>query len=188
MQERESIRLKKEAGAPWPWTEDPILREYKFTNVKREHDRTSRLLIEEFYKPNYNTPREQLLLNCAIARYFGTIEFMRAIGWQQDFKPSFLKKVARERMAKGERVYTGAYIVTSGNRSGPKEETVVDIFLSALWKRRSLLVYQKLTGGSTPPRLSGRGTSRRLLCAGSSRRRPRHRAVCGEAGACRGAP
>ena len=59
MREREAIRLRRLEGAPPPWTEDPILREFSFTNIKREHDKTSRLLIEEF------PPRSRL--NRAIA-------------------------------------------------------------------------------------------------------------------------
>src|SRR5258708_4211053 len=107
MRERESIRLKKLAGEPWPWTKDKILQTYSFTNVKREHDRTSQLLIQEFYKPNFLAPREQIILNCAIARNFGTIEFMREIGWQNKFNPTLLKKVARARLQQGKKVFTG---------------------------------------------------------------------------------
>jgi len=36
--ERHRIFLKKEAGEPRPWTEDPVLQEFKFTNVFRELD------------------------------------------------------------------------------------------------------------------------------------------------------
>lgn len=42
--ERESIRRKKELGDPWPWTKDPILQRYKFTNIWRQDDRTTRAL------------------------------------------------------------------------------------------------------------------------------------------------
>ena len=38
---REQIRLAKAAGAPWPWSDDDVLNRHKFTNVKREHDRTT---------------------------------------------------------------------------------------------------------------------------------------------------
>lgn len=141
MQERESIRLNREAGKPWPWTEDKILQQYKFTNVKREHDKTSRLLIQEFYKPNYDAPRAQILLNCAIARYFGTIEFMRAIGWQKTFNPEYLKARAAHRMGLDERVFTGAYIVPSGGNTGPKQNTIVDGFLTPMWKQREVLCH-----------------------------------------------
>ena len=36
--ERENIRLRKELGNPPPWTEDKILQEYHFCNIKREYD------------------------------------------------------------------------------------------------------------------------------------------------------
>ena len=135
MRERESIRLKKEAGEPWPWTKDKVLQTYSFTNVKRYHDKTSRLLIAEFYKPNFNAPREQLLLNCAIARYFGTIEFMRSLQWQTTFRPTYIKAMA----TRVPKVFTGAYIITSGGISGPKEDYVVDHVLAPLWKSRHML-------------------------------------------------
>ena len=35
-EERESIRRKKENGLPAPWTDDPILQEFKFCQVYRE--------------------------------------------------------------------------------------------------------------------------------------------------------
>ena len=39
MKERELIRLRKEDGEPFPWTDDPNLQTYKFTNVKRKLNR-----------------------------------------------------------------------------------------------------------------------------------------------------
>jgi hypothetical protein len=39
--ERERIRRKRLAGEPPPWTDDQILREWRFTNVHREHDKTT---------------------------------------------------------------------------------------------------------------------------------------------------
>jgi len=136
---REQIRLRKLAGDPWPWTDDKVMQVTKLTNVKRKDDRTSCLLIEEFYTPNFNAPREQILLNCAIARYFGTIEYMRAVGWQTTWDPNRLKKVARDRKKAGERVFTGAYIVPSIGRAGPKENTVVGQVLSRVWAKRAKL-------------------------------------------------
>jgi len=32
---------------PAPWTDDPILREYKFTNIERTLDRNTLLMIDE---------------------------------------------------------------------------------------------------------------------------------------------
>ena len=44
--ERESIRRKKEAGLPRPWTTDPILHAHHFCNVHRQDDRTTKELQE----------------------------------------------------------------------------------------------------------------------------------------------
>lgn len=139
MIKREKLRLAKAGGLPPPWTEDPILREYKFTNVKRYHDRTSALLIKEFYRPYRDDDPRLVLLNAGVARFFGTIEFMRAVGWQTSWEPAKLIKIAQERMSKGERVWTGAYIVR-GVEGGPKAVTVVRRNLSELWSHASNVV------------------------------------------------
>jgi hypothetical protein len=134
MGERERIRLRKEADLPYPWTDDSILRSYKFTNVRRQHDKTSRLLREEFYTPHYYNNPVDILMNCALFRYFGTIEFARAVGWQthENFDFEGIKETARVRLANRERVFTGAYVITNQGISAPKQEVVVDTFLKGL--------------------------------------------------------
>lgn len=46
IKERYRIHKRKDTGEPRPWTKDPILQQYKFTNVRREHDYQTRRLIE----------------------------------------------------------------------------------------------------------------------------------------------
>jgi hypothetical protein len=41
IKERETIRLLRASNFPWPWTEDPILQEFRFTNIHREDDKVS---------------------------------------------------------------------------------------------------------------------------------------------------
>ena len=43
---REDLRKKKESGAPSPWTQDPILNQYRFCNIRRRDDRVSRWLLK----------------------------------------------------------------------------------------------------------------------------------------------
>jgi hypothetical protein len=43
-EERERVRLLKEAGKPRPWTSDEILDRHKFTNIDRLHDRGTVML------------------------------------------------------------------------------------------------------------------------------------------------
>ena len=117
MRKREALRLKKEAGEPWPWTDDDILNTYKFTNVKREHDRTTRWMREHWTGPNEGRPPEEIIFNCALFRYFGTSEFAAALGWQTSWRPEELIALAKRRTLEGLRVFTGAYIIpTLGHR------------------------------------------------------------------------
>lgn len=134
MLEREAVRLRKESGQPRPWTDDPILQEYKFTNVRRHHDWTSAQLREHFYEPNFDAPQADILMNCALARYFGTFEFMEAIGWQtyDDFDFDAIEDCATNRLERRMRVFTGAYVITNQGISAPKQEVVVHYFLKDL--------------------------------------------------------
>jgi len=137
LNERESVRLRKEAGDFFPWTEDKILQTYKFTNVRRQHDKTSMMLRELFYKEHFNDNREAILLNCATFRYFGTYEFATEIGWTdwEDFTDVHwenVKETAADRLSNRERVFTGAYVITNQGISAPKQEVVVDYFRKSL--------------------------------------------------------
>lgn len=142
MRERELIRLRKESGQPMPWTKDKVLQEYKFTNVRREHDWTSRRLIEEFYDDHFVEDPKEILMNAALFRYFGTFEFAEAIGWQsyEDFDFEEIKRLAAERLSRKMRVFTGAYVITNQGISAPKQEVVVDYFLKALHKAAPILI------------------------------------------------
>jgi len=142
VEEREQIRLRKEADLPYPWTDDPILRDYKFTNVHRHHDRTSRELRTQFYDKHRGSSCKTLLMNAATFRYFGTYEFASALGWTEfrdmdDNHWEWVKELAEDRLANKERVFTGAYVITNQGISAPKQEVVVDYFLKALQKAAS---------------------------------------------------
>src|SRR5262245_23903606 len=138
MRERERIRLRKEAGAPPPWTKDPVMQETYLTNVKREHDRTT-VQLRSIYEAHKIAPPVQHLLNCAIYRYFGRHEFAQAVGWQETFNPSHINAVVEERQAQGLPVYTGAYMVhaTPGDRR-PKHVQVGG-FIGGVWRVRDEL-------------------------------------------------
>lgn len=130
---RETIRLKKAAGEAPPWTDDPILQTYSFTNVKRLHDKTTQQFYHLLYKDHQDDDPRLVLLNAALARYYGTPAFIEAIGgWQTDFDYKKIIDIARDRLANKQQVFTGAYIITSGGRVGPKEITVAG-FIRDLW-------------------------------------------------------
>ena len=140
LHERERIRLKKEAGEPRPWTKDKILHTFKFTNVLRSNDYTTKWLVQNWYQPNREAPLDIQLINCGIARYFGHTDFLGVLGFQKDWDPQRIKETAARHSAQGRTVFTGAYIITNGGLSGKKWDVVVDNYLSALWKNRQYIV------------------------------------------------
>src|SRR5690242_934398 len=87
MVERENIRLKKEAGEPRPWTTDKILSTYKFTNVRRINDWTTKQFSKMYAVALAMGPKlyesSTLLYNCGLFRYFGTVDFAKRIGVQK---------------------------------------------------------------------------------------------------------
>lgn len=139
IKERELIRLRKEAGFPWPWTKDKILQMYKFTHVHRCYDRTTDCLVKEFYNPNRDHAPAVILYNCGVFRWFGSIEFARVLGWQTSHHGTRMKRLAAKELKKDRKVFTGAYIITSGGVPGPKEDYVSDL-LGVFWRRIDILV------------------------------------------------
>ena len=139
MARREALRLRKESGASWPWSDDPILNEFKFTNVKREHDRTTRWMRRHWTGPNEERPGGEILFNCALFRCFGKVEFAEAVGWQTDWNPDTVAAVAADRLARRLPVFTGAYKISNNGIKLPKQEVVCHHFLTPFWRRREAL-------------------------------------------------
>jgi hypothetical protein len=55
------------------------------------------------------------------------------LGFQEDFNPKLIKELAKDRLASKERVFTGAYVITNQGIKAPKQDVVVDYFLTDLW-------------------------------------------------------
>lgn len=67
---RYMIHKRKDVqGLPAPWTKDPILQEFKFTNVRREHDRETKWVIKNIVN-NKEMSYDQKLMNLALYRMF----------------------------------------------------------------------------------------------------------------------
>ena len=84
LKSREQIRLAKAAGVPWPWSDDDVLNRHKFTNVKREHDRTTAWLRASWTAKHANADAATVLFNCGVFRTFGTVAFAKQTGWTAD--------------------------------------------------------------------------------------------------------
>jgi len=110
--EREATRIKKESGAPGPWTKDPVLSEFRFCNVFREDDKTTRWFRENVRDP-LRDERSVALMTLAF-RWFNRIEvgelllpMMRTGEWDS----AWAEKTLRPHVNAGGRTCTGAYMI-----------------------------------------------------------------------------
>lgn len=131
--ERESVRLKKEAGLPPPYTTDPVISRYRFCNVRRADDKVSRWLQAEWYTPNFGHPN--MLLACALARFVNKPETLAFVGFPKRWDPAAVKKKLRRWRDAGNTVFNAAYMVR-GNNGVDKIQSVVDYDVTPLRKLR----------------------------------------------------
>lgn len=71
--ERYQIFLRRCAGEPGPWTDDPILQEYRFCNIFREDDRVTRWMRENLTVPLGDDLQRQVQA-AIVFRWFNKIE------------------------------------------------------------------------------------------------------------------
>jgi hypothetical protein len=104
---RDQVRHCKEAGQPKPWTEDPLLRDYRWCNVRRMDDRVSRWLIEHWY--NWRGGDEHQVTDAAYGRL---INWPDALAEIEDCRnPADALPILQARADRGDKVFTGAYVV-----------------------------------------------------------------------------
>lgn len=132
--EREKIRLSKEKGNPAPWTDDTILQNYRFTNVRRMDDKVSKWLYENWYKPYFNT--SNILLAVALARFINKPETLEYVGFPGNWDPKRIIIKLRKWRDLGNTVFNGAYMVR-GNDGQDKIECVVEHYVHPLKKRNN---------------------------------------------------
>lgn len=119
--ERQRIYLRRHVlDHPKPWTEDPILAAYKFTNVYRELDRTT-IWFDENVRSKLEGPA--LVLGTVVFRWFNRIETGRVLfaGLDSGSSPfdeyllsgdsSVLRDALHEKIGPGGPFVTGSYIV-----------------------------------------------------------------------------
>lgn len=91
--ERYQILLARRAGKPHPWTDDPILQQYRFCNVFREDDTTTEWIRDNIR--NKMTKDPLVITAMVVCRFFNRISTLKALA------PMILVKGWDERMARG---------------------------------------------------------------------------------------
>lgn len=116
--ERQAIYFRRLEGTEPPWTDDPILRTYKFTNAYRASDRVSQYLIRRvIYDDRYSSAPAEIVFRTILFKMFNKVstwELLEAqLGPQswQSFDADAYDHVLGSAMAGGSRLYSAAYIV-----------------------------------------------------------------------------
>jgi len=142
--ERETIRLNKEVEQkPPPWTDDSILQKFKFCQVFREDDRTTRWFRTHIRDPYRDDP--EVLMATVIFRWFNYIETGRTLV-KNKLHLEWDRKKAIEEITKQNKWVTGAYIVKTPNRMD--KVTGVAECISHMWGDREKLVEKILATNS----------------------------------------
>ena len=82
---RYMIHKRKDVqGLPAPWAKDPILQEFKFTNVRREHDRETKWLLANVIH-NDDLSYENKIMNCILYRMYNKSKTLEIFGPTIDF-------------------------------------------------------------------------------------------------------
>jgi hypothetical protein len=114
--ERQRIFHLRAAGAPAPWTADPVLARHKFTNVYRAADRVSQFLISRVIYDGPQDPAE-LVFRILLFKVFNRIETWELLASRLGGAPSWAgysfesyDKILGDAMRAGQRIYSAAYI------------------------------------------------------------------------------
>lgn len=138
--ERESIRRKKELGLPRPWTDDDILNTYRFCNVRRMDDKVSDWLYRQWYRPYRNHPNS--LAAAALARHFNLPKVLGQLTskvyriGEPDWEA--IARIVRVMKAAGHNVFNAAYMVR-GIGEVDKTEMVVNKVVGPLHRANVVL-------------------------------------------------
>lgn len=134
--ERERVRVKKEAGEPWPWTHDPILQAYRFCNVRRNDDKETRLIHANWLHPF--AEHEDVWFAMAVARLVNWWPTLSELGSPLPWNPRNFVKRMDARRARGEKVFTGAYMVRADAViGGTKAAYLAEYVIAPMWGARS---------------------------------------------------
>jgi len=133
--ERERIRMSREEDLePPPWTDDPIMGNFRFTNVLRDDDRVSRDL---YYSMDHAAPNGTLLFNAFTFRTFNKMESWVASGGFRYGGPDVhMLRNLDDYVAAGGSVFGSAYLMTNSLMEGmPKHHFYYNMFYK-VWDAR----------------------------------------------------
>lgn len=135
--ERHSIYLKRKEGVEYPWTKDPILRDFRFCNVYRELDAVT-VWIRENWREPFDEDKD-LWFAMVVARLLNQPGSMEEVGFPIPWAPNNFKKKLHRYSAKDNRVFNAAYIVSTNGVAMDKIDYITDRVLTPMYSRKGFV-------------------------------------------------
>ncbi len=122
--ERQAVFFRRVRGNGPPWTDDPVLAIYKFTNAYRASDRVSQYLIRNvIYRDDLPKSPREVFFRILLFKLFNKIEtwelLEREIGTItfEDYDFAVFDSVFARALKTGGRIYSAAYIMPPGTHA-----------------------------------------------------------------------
>jgi len=125
IEEREQIRIKKEdLKTPPPWTKDRIMATTRFCNIRREDDKVTRWIRQNWSDPNFDHPN--LAFSMCLARIVNWPETLMALGFPDVWSPAqFISRMTELSQGGSRKIWGGAYMVTGGYSAGGETKQLI---------------------------------------------------------------
>jgi NTP pyrophosphatase (non-canonical NTP hydrolase) len=152
--ERQNVFFRRLERRPPPWTDDPVLKAHKFTNAYRASDRVSQYLIRRvIYRSDLPDGPVEVVFRIMLFKLFNKIETWELL--EKDIGPltydgySFKRydQVLGRAMARGQKIYSAAYIMPSGGSLGHERK-----------HRNHLTLIERMIKSELPARLANAGS------------------------------
>lgn len=119
--EREAIRLRREAGTPAPWSNDPHMTTVRYCNIRREDDKVTRWLAAN-WRPQYHQVWQILLAR--LINNVPTLERLLPLLKTKDALAE-CRSALKCRRGSGP-IFGNAYTVSTNGRSMDKVDYIID--------------------------------------------------------------
>ncbi len=123
--ERQAVFFRRLEGQQPPWTKDPVILVHKFTNAYRASDRISQYLIRNvIYRRDLPEEIDEVFFRILLFKLFNKIETWELLETTigpltfMDYSFERYDRVLETAMARGDTIYSAAYIMPSGGSLG----------------------------------------------------------------------
>ena len=123
--ERQCVYYRRLRGEAAPWTDDPALAQYRFTNAYRAADRVSQYLIKDvIYAKELPQSPNEIVFRILLFKLFNRIETWEALTRKlgtivlADEPLSRIDEILTDELSAGRRIYSAAYIMPTSRSHG----------------------------------------------------------------------